>query len=133
VDTSASPCGFIWRDEADEKTQSQALGRYHETVPPGAGRPGLVEFEPYRSARTFQPMPSAKSSFRMTKPSDTLWPMEPHTKGKHIVLRSYLDAWLPIMSHGARHRSAMGTGRLVLVDGSLGQAGTARARMDRRW
>ena len=56
----------------------------------------------------------------MAKPNDTLWAMEPHTKGKHIVLRSYLDAWLPIMSHGARFRSAMGKGRLVLVDGFAG-------------
>lgn len=56
----------------------------------------------------------------MTKPSDTLWAMEPHTRGKHIVLRSYLDAWLPIMSHGARYRSAMGKARLVLVDGFAG-------------
>ncbi|HEV3046056.1 MAG TPA: three-Cys-motif partner protein TcmP [Solirubrobacteraceae bacterium] len=56
----------------------------------------------------------------MAKPDDTLWAMEPHTKGKHIVLRSYLDAWLPIMSHGARFRSAMGKGRLVLVDGFAG-------------
>ncbi len=46
--------------------------------------------------------------------------MEPHTKGKHIILRSYLDAWLPIMSHGARYHSAVGTGRLVLVDGFAG-------------
>jgi hypothetical protein len=30
---------------ADEKTQLQALGRHHETIPPGPGRPGLVEFE----------------------------------------------------------------------------------------
>lgn len=30
---------------ADEKTQLQALGREHPTVAPGAGRPGLVEFE----------------------------------------------------------------------------------------
>ena len=30
---------------ADEKTQLQALGRHHETVAPGPGRPGLVEFE----------------------------------------------------------------------------------------
>jgi len=56
----------------------------------------------------------------MAKPSDTLWAMEPHTRGKHMVLRSYLDAWLPIMSHGARFRSAMGRGRLVLVDGFAG-------------
>jgi hypothetical protein len=30
---------------ADEKTQLQALGRRHDTVPPGPGRPGLVEFD----------------------------------------------------------------------------------------
>jgi hypothetical protein len=30
---------------ADEKTQLQALGRHHETIAPGPGRPGLVEFE----------------------------------------------------------------------------------------
>jgi hypothetical protein len=30
---------------ADEKTQLQALGRHHQTVPPGPGRPGLVEFD----------------------------------------------------------------------------------------
>lgn len=30
---------------ADEKTQLQALGRRHETVAPGPGRPGLVEFD----------------------------------------------------------------------------------------
>jgi hypothetical protein len=30
---------------ADEKSQLQALGRHHDTVAPGPGRPGLVEFE----------------------------------------------------------------------------------------
>ncbi|MGP0103410.1 MAG: transposase [Solirubrobacteraceae bacterium] len=30
---------------ADEMTQLQALGRHHQTVAPGPGRPGLVEFE----------------------------------------------------------------------------------------
>jgi hypothetical protein len=30
---------------ADEKTQLQALGRHHETVAPGPGRRGLLEFE----------------------------------------------------------------------------------------
>ena len=30
-------------------------------------------------------------------PSETLWPMEPHTEGKHLVLKSYMGAWLPIM------------------------------------
>jgi hypothetical protein len=36
---------------ADEKSQLQALGRRHETVPPGPGRPALVEFE-YRRRGT---------------------------------------------------------------------------------
>ena len=30
---------------ADEKTQLQALGRRHDSAPPGRGRPGLVEFD----------------------------------------------------------------------------------------
>ena len=30
-------------------------------------------------------------------PSETLWPLEPHTTGKHLVLGNYMDAWLPIM------------------------------------
>jgi hypothetical protein len=36
---------------ADEKSQLQALGRRHATVPVGPGRPGLVEFE-YRRGGT---------------------------------------------------------------------------------
>jgi hypothetical protein len=36
---------------ADEKSQLQALGRRHPTVPAGPGRPGLVEFE-YRRGGT---------------------------------------------------------------------------------
>jgi DDE superfamily endonuclease len=36
---------------ADEKSQLQALGRRHETIPAGPGRPALVEFE-YRRGGT---------------------------------------------------------------------------------
>jgi DDE superfamily endonuclease len=35
---------------ADEKSQLQALGRRHETIPPRPGRPALVEFEYCRRA-----------------------------------------------------------------------------------
>ena len=56
----------------------------------------------------------------MAKPTDTLWAMDPHTGGKHIVLRRYLEAWLPILSYSARQRSALGPGKLVLVDGFAG-------------
>ena len=30
-------------------------------------------------------------------PNTTTWPLDAHTRGKHLVLRQYLDAWLPIM------------------------------------
>ncbi len=30
-------------------------------------------------------------------PTTTLWPLEDHTRGKHMVLRAYMDAWLPII------------------------------------
>lgn len=46
--------------------------------------------------------------------------MDPHTRGKHIILRRYLDAWLPIMSSLARRRAMPGAGKLVLVDGFAG-------------
>ena len=30
-------------------------------------------------------------------PKTTLWPLDDHTLGKHMVLRAYMDAWLPII------------------------------------
>ena len=45
-----------------------------------------------------------------TKP--TLWELEPHTLGKHRVLRVYLDAWLPILSSANT--------RLLFIDGFAG-------------
>ncbi len=30
-------------------------------------------------------------------PDSTLWPLGEHTPGKHLVLRNYLNAWLPIL------------------------------------
>ena len=44
--------------------------------------------------------------------SDTLWNIEPHTVGKHELLRGYLPAWLNIL--GSWH------GDLVLFDGFAG-------------
>ena len=31
-------------------------------------------------------------------PRTTIWSLEPHTRGKHLVLENYLQAWLPIMT-----------------------------------
>ncbi|QDH69643.1 three-Cys-motif partner protein TcmP [Marilutibacter alkalisoli] len=34
----------------------------------------------------------------MLRPSKTIWSLEPHTLAKHLILRRYLHAWLPIIS-----------------------------------
>lgn len=48
----------------------------------------------------------------MAKRLPTVWPIEKHTLAKHEILRRYLDAWAPIMSHWA--------GRIVYIDGFAG-------------
>jgi three-Cys-motif partner protein len=48
----------------------------------------------------------------MTPPKDTLWPLPPHTTGKHEVLRHYLAAWFPIIGSFAP--------RLAFIDGFAG-------------
>ncbi len=48
----------------------------------------------------------------MPVPRDTLWDLERHSKGKHTILRRYVQAWLPIMSTS--------NSRLVLVDAFAG-------------
>jgi three-Cys-motif partner protein len=45
-------------------------------------------------------------------PRDVVWPLEPHTRGKHEVLRRYLDAWFPILGSWA--------GRILFIDGFAG-------------
>ena len=42
----------------------------------------------------------------------TLWRHDEQTEGKHLVLRSYLDGWFPILSRW--------NGRLLFVDGFAG-------------
>ncbi len=42
----------------------------------------------------------------------TLWALAPHTLGKHLVLRNYLNAWLPIMSRRNE--------RILFIDGFAG-------------
>lgn len=48
----------------------------------------------------------------MTAPKDIVWPLEPHTKGKHEVLRHYLERWFPILG--------LTQGRIVFIDGFAG-------------
>jgi three-Cys-motif partner protein len=48
----------------------------------------------------------------MPAPPDTLWPLEPHSRGKHHILRRYAQAWLPIMTRA--------NPRVVLVDAFAG-------------
>jgi len=48
----------------------------------------------------------------MSKITTTIWKMKPHTEAKHIILRKYLYAWLPIISRY--------NGRVIYVDGFAG-------------
>src|SRR3990172_8933903 len=48
----------------------------------------------------------------MVIPATTHWPIQPHTQTKHLILRRYLAAWLPIM---ARYN-----GKLIFIDGFAG-------------
>ena len=49
---------------------------------------------------------------RRTRRTQKLWPLEPHTLGKHLVLRHYLDGWFPILGRW--------NGRLLFIDGFAG-------------
>ena len=48
----------------------------------------------------------------MATPKTTTWPCDPHTRAKHLILREYLNAWVPIISR--THR------RAIYVDGFSG-------------
>lgn len=45
-------------------------------------------------------------------PSETIWKMEDHTAGKHLVLREYLNGWFPILGRW--------NSRIVFIDGFSG-------------
>jgi three-Cys-motif partner protein len=49
----------------------------------------------------------------MASPKTTVWPLEPHTRAKHAILRRYLQAWTPILTQG-------GFPRIAYVDGFAG-------------
>lgn len=43
---------------------------------------------------------------------DPRWPLDDHTRGKHLVLKAYLDAWFPIVGSWS--------GRILFIDGFAG-------------
>ena len=45
-------------------------------------------------------------------PRTTTWSLEPHTKGKHLVLQHYMGAWLPILTSW--------NGRVLFIDAFAG-------------
>src|SRR2546427_8646756 len=48
----------------------------------------------------------------MAKKLPTVWDLDPHSEAKHIILRRYLQAWLPIMTRW--------NGRVLYIDGFAG-------------
>ena len=45
-------------------------------------------------------------------PDPTTWPLDAHTRGKHLVLQQYMNAWLPIMTRS--------NGRILFIDAFAG-------------
>ena len=45
-------------------------------------------------------------------PNSTIWPLQAHTRGKHLVLQQYMNAWLPIMTRW--------NGRVLFIDAFAG-------------
>ena len=45
-------------------------------------------------------------------PKTTTWELDDHTRGKHEVLRNYMQAWLPVM--------AKWNGRILFIDAFAG-------------
>jgi len=45
-------------------------------------------------------------------PPETTWPLDPHTRGKHEVLKQYLSKWFPILGSFSR--------KIAFVDGFAG-------------
>lgn len=48
----------------------------------------------------------------MASVDSTIWPLDPHSRVKHLILRRHLDAWLPIMTRSFP--------KLLYVDGFSG-------------
>lgn len=48
----------------------------------------------------------------MGQPDHTIWPLDPHTKAKHVILRKYLNAWLPKITKW--------NGKVIFCDGFAG-------------
>jgi three-Cys-motif partner protein len=48
----------------------------------------------------------------MPEPRSTIWPLDEHSRGKHLVLKNYLGAWFPII--GSKF------GRFLFIDGFAG-------------
>ena len=44
--------------------------------------------------------------------TDTIWPLQPHTEAKHVILKKYLDPWLIILTKYQ--------GRVIIIDGFAG-------------
>jgi three-Cys-motif partner protein len=57
----------------------------------------------------------------MALPEETLWQIEPHTRAKHIILKTYLDAWFPILSKYNQ--------RIVYIDGFSGSGRYANGEL----
>jgi hypothetical protein len=69
----------------------------------------------------------------MSKPTEKLWELEAHSRAKHVILRMYLHAWLPVMSSLVARRASDGRAAgSCSWTASRGQAATPAASPARR-
>ena len=58
-------------------------------------------------------IPAGDRRVAVAATTKTVWPLEPHTRAKHEILRRYLEAWSAILSLG-------GFKTIAYVDGFAG-------------
>lgn len=101
---------------ADEKTQLQALGRRHDTVPPGPGRPGLVEFDYLRGgtlaylaawdvhhAKLFDRVEQTTGIIPFGRPVEQVMTVEPYASARKVF-------W--IVDNGSSHAGKTSIARM---------------------
>jgi DDE superfamily endonuclease len=105
---------------ADEKSQLQALGRRHETVPAAAGRPALVEFE-YRRAGTLAYLAA--------------WDVHHANLFDRVEPKTGIDPFGRLVEQVMTSEPYASAGRVFwIVDNGSSHAGnTSIARLQQRW
>src|SRR5947208_7982589 len=87
------------------------MGRADTEVRRSLARPSNLERNALAAGDDLKPF-VIRAGSRMTPVEPTIWPLDPHGRAKHYILRSHLNGWLPIMTRSFR--------KLLYIDGFAG-------------